>query len=135
MSSSNPSAGTATRELDAMIAERVMGAKWETWSDYVRSLILKGGYCAVTQIDGRATVNPACPRYSSFMGSAWDVHREMCDRPFSVRQRYLRAIQEQATTDDGANLVAWPDVLVVLRHRFPEAICKAALVAMEPNHV
>lgn len=74
------------------------------------------------------------PAYSGDIAEGWEVHIAMCERPFSVRRRYFDAIQEQtrAASNEGF-LVAWPDVLVILRDRFPEVICRAALRAVSSS--
>lgn len=71
------------------------------------------------------------PDYAGDIAEGWEVHIAMCERPFSIRQLYFREIQEQtASASNEGFLVAWPDVLVILRDRFPEVICRAALRAI-----
>lgn len=79
------------------------------------------------------TVYAPAPRYSEDMRYAWVVHQAMCERIFSVRRRYLAAIQAQADAmlspsnrEAGATVVGL-DVLAILRDRFAEAICLAAV--------
>jgi hypothetical protein len=47
-----------------------------------------------------------------------------------VRQRFYCALQEQARLSCELE-VAWPDVLTVLAHDLPLAICRAALKAVD----
>lgn len=109
-------------ELDALVAEKVMG-----WTNLLLSD--DGAYFRGIHPE-YPCIRVGVPDYSTGIREAWEVHLTMCTQIFSVRQRYLRAIQAQARTDDGS-LVAWPDVLVALSKNFPEAICRAALDAME----
>ena len=67
---------------------------------------------------------------STNIKAAWKVFLLMCDRPFSKRRRFFDALQREAALS-GGGVAAWPDVLVVLRNRMPEAICRAALAATE----
>jgi hypothetical protein len=103
----------AGRELDALVAEKVMGIKC--------GVCLQDGQLEPITMDWREI-----PHYFTDIAAAWEVHLEACSWLFSKRRQYLRALQEQARTENG-ELVAWPDVLVVLRDRMPEAICLAAL--------
>jgi hypothetical protein len=70
------------------------------------------------------------PNYSS-SSAAMEIFIRMVNRPFSVRQRFYCALQEQARLSCELE-VAWPDVLTVLAHDLPLAICRAALKAV--NH-
>jgi hypothetical protein len=92
------------------------------------------GYVEANTVDGHGlTVPNRVPHYSTDIAAAWEVHIAMCDRPFTVRRRYYEAMQQHATfhTDLGhRHTAAWPDVLTVLRNRFPEVICLAALEAL-----
>jgi hypothetical protein len=87
---------------------------------------------------------PAQPEYSKNIAAAWLVHAAMCDRPFSVRRRYLQELQDIASERVNKTrrealavytpaVVAWPDVLVVLRDQMSEAICLAARKAVAPQ--
>lgn len=68
---------------------------------------------------------------STDIAPAWEVHTEMCGKPFSVRRRYLDGLTEIARREceaDVAACVAWPDLLM---HLTPAVICEAAVKAME----
>lgn len=145
----------AGRELDALIAEKIFGWRLVHWTGHNGSWSRNSAFPSERRaefeasyhyaVDGWVTPTEAhpdvkllqaileqrgypIPRYSTDIGSAWEVHLKVCEMLFSVRRRYFHALQEQ--TRDGGNLVAWPDVLVVLRKQFPEAICHAALRAI-----
>jgi len=62
------------------------------------------------------------------IAAAWEVHRNMQERLFSVRQRYYREIQEAVQQRTNmTHLAAWPDVFGLL---VPQDICQAALAAV-----
>jgi hypothetical protein len=123
-----------------MIAEKVMGivprdvrVRGEVDTPLVR-MWTTSAYWQDGQHDRYTLEMNSAPkrRYSTDIAAAWEVHIAMCDRPFSVRRRYYEAMQQHATfhTDLGhRHTAAWPDVLTVLRNRFPEVICLAALEA------
>ena len=46
---------------------------------------------------------------------------------------WLFTAEDYAQTEEGGFRVAWPDVLVVLKDRMPEAICQAAITALDEN--
>ena len=69
------------------------------------------------------------PKYSS-SSSAMEIFVRMVNRPFSVRHRFYFSLQEQARLSCGL-AVTWPDVLTVLAHDLPLAICRAALKAVD----
>lgn len=116
-------------ELDAQVAEHALGCVRVHINDrgYVfgapPELIASGD---LPEDHGRVQL----PLYSSDLTAAWLVHLAMCNRRFSTRRTYFKALQAQATLAAGIE-VAWPDVLLVLRHRMPEAICLAALHTVE----
>ena len=65
------------------------------------------------------------------MAIGWAVLYHMMDQwRFSRRKKFFDGLWQMARTQSG-DLVAWPDVLVVLRNRFPEAICQAARKVLE----
>lgn len=103
----------AGRELDALIEETVFGHR------------VSGDLEGLSQV----------PYYSTSMRHAWTVHLAMCERPFSQRKQYLNEIQLQAPAGMSIygfqHYVAWPDVLVVLRHQLPQVICLAALRTLQ----
>lgn len=72
------------------------------------------------------------PSASTNIEPAWRVHRHLCGpRPCDHETvgRYLRGLREQTKDKDGAyNPGLW--ALVGLADRMPEAICKAALLAV-----
>jgi hypothetical protein len=69
--------------------------------------------------------------YSTEIAFAWPIFLRMNDRLFSVRQRFYQALADLAWGRAGGSRVLWPDVLTVLRHEFPECVCRAALIALE----
>ena len=124
------------RELDAKIAQ-LMGhtlIRLKT-GDIVESHHEASGGGSVSEMRAGKVVVHRFPAgyawltpYSTSIADAWLVFQFMCSQLFSVRRKFFRALQAQTVTSDG-DLVTWPDVLVVLRDRLPEAICKAALEA------
>lgn len=107
------------RELDALVAERVMLLKVNA----------KNGAFSVISDIGRSGLK----RYSNDISAAWEVVERMRERIFSKRRIFLDNLQELTryigTID---RPVAWPDVFWFVN---PESICKAALLAvMEAAH-
>lgn len=70
------------------------------------------------------------PRYSTDIAAAWKVYLHVMDQSFSVRRNFYAHLQEMTRDQAGGNLVAWPEVLTVLRHELPTAICRAALIVI-----
>lgn len=62
------------------------------------------------------------PNYSENIADAWEVFNFMLNKSFMERMKYYVALQEIA------NGVPYPETLVVLKDKMPEAICKAALL-------
>ncbi len=147
------------RELDAVVAVRLMGWQWfrsrtsgrcmlqpPERDGWVRSPWGEGYAEAVEGVpplgerfsdwdDGgrnltRAVTTWGLPRFSEDIAAAWQVHQVMCGQLFSERLAYYRELQLIASKDS-IGTVLWPDVLTVLAGRMPEAICLAALKATE----
>jgi hypothetical protein len=80
---------------------------------------------------GRDPAKELVPMYSSTIAEAWRVHQAVCNLGFNQRKLYYYSLQKQATVlaeiDPAVQLVAWPEVLGVLKDHMPEAICRAAL--------
>lgn len=125
------------RELDAAVAVYVFGHKnvrlvpdhpWGCLRDNTPEEEAEDRKCGV-----KNEYRPV-PDYSEYVSDAWSVFLNVCDRLFSVRRCFFDELQAMTThTPPGCSrpvTVAWPDVLVVLRDRLPECICKAALVAV-----
>ncbi|OWK34353.1 hypothetical protein [Fimbriiglobus ruber] len=112
---------SSLRELDAAVHTRIMGGA------------INAHGVAIWQPDPARDewMTMDVPAYSTEIALAWKVHQVACGWILSRRHAYLQAIQGQATFSDGQMIAAWPDVLVVLRDRFPEAICRAAIRATE----
>lgn len=110
----------SARELDVLIAEQVMGFR--------RPPTFLAAYPRHYTDPAMPEHHQETPYYSTSIVAAWTVHLAMCARLFSTRVRYLDALREESRTPEG-----WlPDglhALVVLRHRFPASICRAALAA------
>lgn len=108
--------------LDARVALEVMGDEqgdFGTNSDGRRKFTWRHGN----------SVSERPPYYSSDIAAAWEVHLNVLNRVFSLRKAYHEALQQQASQQVGFS-VAWPDVLTVLRHAMPKAICIAAISAV-----
>jgi hypothetical protein len=69
------------------------------------------------------------PDYSTEIGAAWEVFLEIERRLFSTRDRFYGALALEARLKDGASPHGFWG-LGVLKNRFPEAICLAALKAV-----
>lgn len=111
----------AGRELDALVAEKVMG-----WTPSIVA-----NYPWQLQPPGRQGVVCPVPYYSTDIADAWRVFLRCCTWFFSRRRIFLIAIQEQAVLTTSGEVAAWPDVLFVVRHDFPAVICRAALAAVD----
>lgn len=116
-------------EIDARIATEIMGWRDCQWSDFLghggkppkSDKLLRGAY-------GMATV----PNYSTDIAAAWQVHLAMCDKLFSVRNRYLEELHNLANAELKEGSIVHGDyVWDVLRNKMPESICRAALAAVE----
>jgi hypothetical protein len=99
-------------ELNYLVAENIMKLKigsviWET--------------------DDNEKIKQSIYNYSTDISYAWDVFKEVSTWLFSKRRRFFQEIQSFTRTNSEA-IIAWPDVLIVLKDRMPEAICKAALI-------
>jgi hypothetical protein len=133
----SPAEMPACRELDALVALKVMGfwfADDQWWGKHPSTPGARAYASACTSPrlrGGSYRETDGLPRFSDDLVAAWTVHLTMCDRLFSTRIRYLDALREESRSPEG-----WlPDglhALVVLRDRFPLAICRAALTALAP---
>lgn len=113
-------------ELDGLVAEEVRG--WTRAPGYGGTLYWDEGE------QGPIPGGKFAPRFggsfrpSTDMAAAWEVHQNMQERLFSVRQRYYRAIQEAVRKRlKMLDRPAWPDVFGLLT---PGDICLAALAAV-----
>lgn len=113
----------AGRELDAEVAERVLGYTL----DYEFADMYFDGAPCVKELRDQYDEWGVLPKYFTEMGDAWLVvealrgrglHLQMNDTLSGYRARFF-------TADDGAQATA-PTA--------PEAICRAALAAMEKTH-
>lgn len=126
---------TELREIDAQVHREVMGIVWDETRCRVCGwpIVPEGeqgcwaSNCGMRPLPERRADEPA--KYSTNISHAWNVHQLICGRLFSVRRRYYAALQEIAS--EGCSfIVAWPDVLTILRDRLPLAICLAAMKAV-----
>lgn len=140
------------RTMDATVAEQVMG--WEWWSDgKIRWLVhptrakakrlrlpeWNESHPQVESWKGIRRGKPSddiahdawTPHYSTDIAAAWEVAEVIRAKLFSIRKRFLDSLQEQTLhTVKGTGeivVIAWPDVFWSVT---PEAICKAALMAV-----
>jgi hypothetical protein len=104
----------AGREMDALVAELVMGWEKRVFGDGVDYWHLPGG--AICELDA--------PHYSTDIAAAWQVVEKL---PFSV---YVEVRW------DGKNAEAWFDsgsqTWEASAPTAPLAICRAALLAVQP---
>ena len=117
----------AGKEMDSLIAERVMG--WAKHPHVDSPTYWWEGPMKSYLIDN-------LPPFSSDIADAWQVFGEMESGLFSSRKRFHQALNEQADIQAECLVghhVAWPDVLTVLRYVMPVAICRAALLSLRPG--
>lgn len=109
--------------LDRLVAERVMG-----WRVTIGETSHPGRVIAWPLPDHSGI----CFEPSTDIVAAWEVFLVVMDRLFSVRKRFFDALAEQARTEaHGMPDGLW--ALQLLRHRFPHAVCLAALLATLEN--
>lgn len=127
---------SAGRELDRLVAQRVMGHVWRRYNSPVgpvRYLAAPDDRDNWSDADGSEPEGddpwryPPC--YSTSIAAAWEVFRHCCGWRFSKRSFFLTLLEDQSRLPDGA-LPRGLFVLAALRDRFPEAVCKAALLAV-----
>jgi hypothetical protein len=127
---------TPGRELDALIAEKVMGAEWiedagrQTGRRYRR--LYKDHWIIAEQYEGEDTVHapsPVLPHYSSEIGDSWKVREKMRELGFHL-----------GLVDDGHATEPWEAYFDQGRNKpsynawastAPLAICLAALSALD----
>lgn len=121
----------AGRALDIRMGREVMG--WEPWyvvdedAPFFTPRVPDGPPDLLDYWTTDSERVPCGWSPSAEIADAWGVHREMCSRSFSVRQRYFRALAESVRSRI-ANPVAWPDLFAFLE---PIDFCRAALLALE----
>jgi hypothetical protein len=106
------------RELDALVAEKVMGWKDER-PQYDQCMVVNenvGGMLGPIRVFAPSTD----------ISAAWEVVEKMHDRLFSRRKRFLDELQKMTALGDG-RFIAWPDVFWTIT---PDRIVKAALLAV-----
>lgn len=124
----------AGRELDAIVAVQVMGWRYTTQAPPDASCPTNpdtGWWISPTGKAQCATcVDDPHPAYSTEIAAAWEVfHHVMRTWYFSQRDAFFDALRDEATLKDGAKPEGlW--ALQVLKDRFPEAICLAALACV-----
>lgn len=119
---------TAGRELDAEIAEKVMGCHVKRHRSssgiWLYDLVVPGGVNCIDFVEPDAPWS-SCPRYSTDIAAAWQVHKTACGWIFSRRRTYFAAL-ERIVRDRLGSSVAWPDLMMFIE---PEDFCLAALEA------
>lgn len=113
----------AGREMDALVAERVMG------DVIIKYRAVDGSIIGITaQTLDQGIGEKAVPLYSTDIAAAWPVHIKMCNDG-RVRTDYLLALQEILLIR--ARLVQsfpfWPHILQFIDET---AICRAAMKAV-----
>lgn len=141
---------------DLLLAETVMGAVWNPIEENApvadtctHQLQFKVGsrILAEKHSDGRIQTFAGIPEYHRDLVTAWTVHQAMCDQHYTIRNDYMQQLQDQAlsaaalnpkyegyinhSSHSGAEWVDWRNVLIVLQHDMPAAICAAALKTMK----
>jgi hypothetical protein len=107
----------AGREMDALIAEKVMGHKWGTaeCDILIYSETTKKGQPCLFSPDG----SPVLEHYSTDIAAAWLVKEKMCGYMLDDSGIYFRFVE---------NLGARANDIIF--HLNPPAICRAALLAV-----
>lgn len=133
----------AGRELDALVAEKVMDFPIERFPEDGYSIMRVPGtnWAAVETEYGIARYTEFLPAFSTDIAAAWEVlnriHSQSVERdqfwPFSKRSLFYHELEKLCVVVDGDKTfeVAWPDALGIFRDRIPEFICLAALKAVE----
>lgn len=140
----------AGRELDALVAEKVMGWMWKRDQDFnagtgramgppYRFLVAPDDdlFAGMEPANGDEVVrqrgwHPPPPRYSTDIAAAWQLWPVVHGWLFSRRRVFWHQLQMQATTTDGTHVLAWPEALLATHADFPAMICRAALAAVSP---
>jgi hypothetical protein len=112
------------RELDALVAEKVVGLVRCQHECHKNENPAYPVYCHA-QPDS-PDQGGETQQYSSDMTEAWGVHRVACAWLFSQRRAYFNALTEIIRHRVGQP-AAWPDLLMFLE---PADICNAALRAV-----
>jgi hypothetical protein len=110
------------RVLDGLVAENVFDFRVVADPACRRGVAMRDGNGSPTDL----------PHYSSEIAAGWDVFCFMCGHLFSTRLHFLANLHLQARTPEGY-LPVGMHALCAMRHRFPEAVCKAALVTLLPR--
>lgn len=132
----------AGRELDALIAEKVMGFTWhDGWKSFKGPhLVSPGGFMAgwrmedggvMGHLDG-VTRNPELPFYSTDIAAAWQVVEKLVAERFFPEVNYRGRGEwgckvDRLTVDDSWNDKPTPHEIA---NTAPLAICLAALSAV-----
>lgn len=127
----------AGRDLDARVAEKVKGYRWETVGKDARGehgggkVLVPPGVEAdwYRNLPNLGAVHPGyfARQWSTRLDEAWYLFQEMIGF-FSRRQRFYEALQQIAQQLSGASVV-WPEVLTVLHKEFPRWVSLAAIHA------
>lgn len=131
----------AGRELDALVAEKVMGATWthqERWpggpADIMKLPDGSGGVLAERRCtDGRVLLAGGLRPYSTSISDAWEVVEKLAEHGFWLRLTFKTVVH-----DDDARWEAWFRCVQAgvrgdhVEHEptAPHAICLAALKAV-----
>ena len=136
-----PLSMNAGRELDALVAEKVMGFHWvDEWQGQPGPyLVSPHGYLAgwrrddggiTAHLDG-VTPDVVLPNYSTDIAAAWEVVENLADRGWKVdvQNRYYPcwAVHVHFPVPDYRNVFETSELLV---GAVPFAICLAALKAV-----
>ena len=124
----------AGARLDALVATKIMGLPHAVFDEKTSCpntgeemrFCGQRSWCSVC---GEWHHSPY-KEYSEGLEAGWDVFLNMMSRSYSARQRFFHELRKLTARPDGS-FVEWPDVLDVLKDRFPEAVCRAALKAMD----
>ncbi len=124
------------RELDAVVAEKVMGWKWISPETPGNPLLVSPPDDKRQLWSGiwdERGIPHYLPFYSIDISAAWEVFLVTRGWLFSGRRKFMDALQtvishERAPAHSGLIAwIAWPDVLWFLE---PHHICKASLLAV-----
>jgi hypothetical protein len=116
------------RELDAAVAEKVIGATNVGWDDngYTNALVGELPYGFSTRNQGWLPGRQRIPHYSTDIAAAWEVVEKVADR-FWCRVETGGSGPWVTFGKRGYESITWEDSL---SPTVPEAICRAALRAV-----
>ena len=119
----------AGREMDARVAEKVMGAICSCDRSPQENFYGDPFYCAIHGIDTMGSVH----HYSASIAAAWEVW-EKTKEDQDAWPRFCKALIQDWAGDIDLEHLRFPDIYDALKHISPLAICRAAWKAKEHSN-